>query len=223
MRGFVRVSRSLRSCASGRVDGDVGASRHVSGLLCQARTKVSLSQCRFAAAEERIVDFGELLGGTYAVDATNTIQAIGAEGWWGPLTTQAKLVIRGRDGNGNECGRSWIAIAPKCPLSTYNAPICPPIIKWPMSCCRSIPYPACPRPPLCNAWTDIVSAVFAAVAEVVFEQLPSGLVTASVSVGAVLTSGSAFAFAFATVFLLATIGYCIVEWAAFQLTKKTRR
>ncbi|CDJ69147.1 hypothetical protein, conserved [Eimeria necatrix] len=57
----------------------------------------------FDVAEEKTVDFGEVLGGTYAVDATSTIQALGTEGWWGPLTTEATLTIRGRDGNGNEC------------------------------------------------------------------------------------------------------------------------
>ncbi|KAL8448213.1 hypothetical protein Emag_003981 [Eimeria magna] len=56
-----------------------------------------------AAAEEKIVDFGAILGGTYAVDATSTIQALRTEGWWGPLTTKAEMVVRGRDGNGNEC------------------------------------------------------------------------------------------------------------------------
>ncbi|CDI79396.1 hypothetical protein, conserved [Eimeria praecox] len=57
----------------------------------------------FDAAEEKTVDFGQLLGGTYAVDATSVIESLGNEGWWGPLTTEATLTIRGRDGKGNEC------------------------------------------------------------------------------------------------------------------------
>ncbi|KAL8435832.1 hypothetical protein ACSSS7_002209 [Eimeria intestinalis] len=61
------------------------------------------------------------------------------------------------------------------------------------------------------------------VANIVFEQQPSGLVTASVDVGAVLTSGSAFAFAFALAFFLAAMAYCGVEFFAYKLAKRTRR
>ncbi|KAL8275932.1 hypothetical protein Esti_000048 [Eimeria stiedai] len=125
---------------------------------------IATSKLSFDAAEEKIVDFGAILGGTYAVDATPTIQALRTEGWWGPLTTKAEMVVRGRDGNGNEC-----------------------------------------------------------VADVVFEQQPSGLVTASLNVGAVLTSGSAFAFAFALAFFLAAMGYCAVEFFAYKLAQRTRR
>lgn len=56
---------------------------------------------------EKTIDFGEVLGGTYAVDATSIIEALGKEGWWSPLTIEAELEIRGRDGNGNECGTCW--------------------------------------------------------------------------------------------------------------------
>ncbi|KAL8449070.1 hypothetical protein Emed_003422 [Eimeria media] len=121
---------------------------------------IAAKKLSFDAAEEKIVDFGAVLGGTYAVDATSTIEALRKEGWWGPLTTKAEMVVRGRDGN---------------------------------------------------------------VADVVFEQQPSGLVTTSVIVGAVLTSGSAFAFAFALAFFLAAMAYCAVEFSAYKLAKRTRR
>ncbi|CDJ27876.1 uncharacterized protein EMH_0095460 [Eimeria mitis] len=65
--------------------------------------KVIYKRLNFEAAEEKTVDFGQLLGGTYAVDATSTLESLSNEGWWGPLTTEATLTIRGRDGNGNEC------------------------------------------------------------------------------------------------------------------------
>lgn len=53
------------------------------------------------------------------MDATSTIEDLGKEGWWGPLTTAATLTIRGRDGRGNECGgcRWWHSlrsVGPKC-------------------------------------------------------------------------------------------------------------
>ena len=57
-----------------------------------------------AGGVEKTIDFGEVLGGTYAVDATNAIQALGDDGWWGPLSVKAEVLLRGRDGNGNECG-----------------------------------------------------------------------------------------------------------------------
>lgn len=62
-----------------------------------------------------------------------------------------------------------------------------------------------------------------AAAKVYFKQNASGLVTAEVKVVSVLVSGRAFAFAFSLLFLVAAICYCIVEWLAFKLIRKTRR
>ncbi|KAL8434233.1 hypothetical protein Efla_001998 [Eimeria flavescens] len=125
---------------------------------------IAMKKLDFNPAEEFSVDFGQTLGRTYAVDATSTIQSLGSAGWWGPLTIKAEMIVRGRDGKGNEC-----------------------------------------------------------VADVIFEQKSSGLVTADFHVNAVLRSGSAFTLGFAVAFFLAAVGYCIVEGFAFKLAKKSRR